>query len=229
MLFQRHVRKDSPIEGRTALWYARTTAMDLPEFERLADKYGAQTAAGGAILDLATGPGYLAVALARRGFSVTGVDLSGAMVDLARRHASQAGVAAHFIQGNASRLELPDERFDLVICRAAFKNFADPRAALEEMYRVTKPGGRAVILDLRHDADQAAISQYVDDSGRRRFDAWLTKVVFRVLLSRRAYADAEIQALAARSRFGACEITKTPIGFEACFRKAGRDAPTRTT
>ena len=58
------------------------------------------------------------------------------------------------ISGTATRLtcRLMLGSFDLIICRAAFKNFSEPLQALHEMHRVLKPGGKALIMDLRRDA-----------------------------------------------------------------------------
>lgn len=53
-----------------------------------------------------------------------------------------------FRQGDAARMPFEDETFDFIICRAAFKNFAQPITALDEMNRVLKTGGKALILDL---------------------------------------------------------------------------------
>ncbi len=62
-----------------------------------------------------------------------------------------------FRRGNASSMPLDAEAFDFVFCRAAFKNFSEPVRALQEMYRVLKPGGQALIIDLRRDASRKSI------------------------------------------------------------------------
>ena len=54
-------------------------------------------------------------------------------------------------------LPFPSETFDFAVCRAAFKNFSDPVGALAEMHRVLRPGGTALIIDLRNDASDEAI------------------------------------------------------------------------
>ena len=51
--------------------------------------------------------------------------------------------------------------FDLVVCRAAFKNFSEPLKALNETHRVPKPGGKAIIIDLRMDASWEEVVAYV--------------------------------------------------------------------
>ena len=67
-----------------------------------------------------------------------------------------------FRQGNVSAMRFPDSRFDFILCRAAFKNFSQPAEALAEMHRVLKPGGRALIIDLRRDASKQSVGQAVD-------------------------------------------------------------------
>ncbi len=114
------------------------------------------------------------------------------------------------------------ESFDLVYCSAAFKNFAQPLAALDEMHRVLHPGGEAVIVDLRHDVSLADLDHYIAQSGRRRVDAWITRWAFRSFLIRRAYTLDAFTRLAEQSRFGpgACHLTIDTIAFEARLTKA---------
>lgn len=93
---------------------------------------------GLALLDVATGPGYLAAAAAARGASVTGLDFSSAMVAQARaRHP-----ALRFIEGNAEALPFPDEQFDALTIGFGLLHFPDPDRALAEAYRVLRRRGR---------------------------------------------------------------------------------------
>ena len=112
-----------------------------------------------------------------------------------------------------------DESFDFVYCAAAFKNFSEPTKALDEMHRVLRPGGEAAIADLSRDTSLAEIDAYVNQSGRSRFDALLTKWAFRTLLLKRAYTRESLLRMAERSRFGGCEILTASIGLEVRFRK----------
>src|SRR5262245_22722561 len=123
------------MEGLIARWYARNTRGDA-RFDRWAQELTAGLPPGARILEVAPGPGYLALAMARRGdFRVSGLDISESFVRLARENARAAGVAVDFQHGNASALPHPDASFDLVVCQAAFKNFTDPLGALDEVYR----------------------------------------------------------------------------------------------
>jgi demethylmenaquinone methyltransferase / 2-methoxy-6-polyprenyl-1,4-benzoquinol methylase len=95
-------------------------------------------------LDVATGTGDLAVALARRGASVTGLDFSERMLELARAK----DPAIEWVQGNALELAFGDGEFDAVTVGFGARNFADLDRGLAEMARVAKPGGRVVILEI---------------------------------------------------------------------------------
>src|SRR5262249_51929601 len=120
-----------------------------------------------------------------------------------------------FRLGSASAMPFADELFDFTYCSAAFKNFSEPVEALNEMHRVLRPGGQAVIEDLRKDVSVDEIDRYVKSSGRRVFDAWMTKWTFRLVLIRRAYTKDEFLRLAEASKFGRCEVRTASIAYQA--------------
>lgn len=203
------------MEGGIASWYANLSRKDLGEFERLARELAKDLPENARVLEIAPGPGFLSVALAKLGpFKVTGLDISQSFVRMASEYAKREGVAARFIHGSASDIPLEDGFFDLVVCRAAFKNFSEPLKAINEMHRVLKPGGRAVIIDLRKDASWNEIVAYVDRLRVSRISAWMTKMTFKHMLLKRAYTEEQIRYLAAASDFGSCQIDKTPVGME---------------
>jgi ubiquinone/menaquinone biosynthesis C-methylase UbiE len=76
-------------------------------------------------------------------------------------NARRAGVAIDFRQGDVARMPFATDSFDVIVCQAAFKNFPDPVAALDEMHRVLQPAGRVSILDLRKDAPREGIEQEI--------------------------------------------------------------------
>jgi ubiquinone/menaquinone biosynthesis C-methylase UbiE len=210
--------KGLPMEGFTARWYARTTARDLSDFRELARRLADMVPADGRILEVAPGPGYLAIALAQLGeYRIVGLDVSKTFVKMAAENAARAGVSVEFREGDAAALSFGPDSFDLIVCRAAFKNFSAPVLALTEMHRVLRPGGKALIIDLRRDASAAAINAYVRGMGF--FNSLLTRGIFKFLLLPRAYSQDQMREMVERSPFRTCEIRPDPIGMEVELMK----------
>ena len=208
------------MEGPIATWYANSTRSQMPDFQRLARRISETAPRGGRALEVAPGPGYLAIELARLGRqSVVGLDISASFVRIARQKAAEAGVRVDFQQGNASQMPFGDNSFDFIVCRAAFKNFADPVGALNEMHRVLKAGGQALINDLRNDASEADVNQHVDSMGLSTVNSLLTKGAFKFMLLKRAYTVDAFGALVAQSRFGAANIQREGIGMDIWLEK----------
>lgn len=203
-----------PMEGLIASWYARNTGHDRRRFLACADQVAGRLGPGGRVLEVAPGPGYLAIELARRGYQVTGLDISRSFVRIAGENAARAGVAVDFRLGDAAHMPFPDASFDYLVCMAAFKNFSDPGGALDEMHRVLRAGGRASILDLRRDAPLDAIDEEVRRMRLSRLSAAFTRWTFRSVLLKNAYPRDSLERLAAQSRFGGGEISEDGIGFE---------------
>ncbi len=208
------------MEGGIARWYAKLTRKSLPEFEQLAQRMAASLPSGARVLEVAPGPGYFSVALARLGnFEITGLDVSKTFVEIARRNASEAGVPVDFQQGNASRMPFANDRFDLILCRAAFKNFSEPVKALAEMRRVLRPGGKAIIIDLRRDTPQQEINRHIDAMKAGSVNATLMKWTFRCMLLKRAYTREEFERMIAEAGWQKYEIGEAPVGFEITLTK----------
>jgi ubiquinone/menaquinone biosynthesis C-methylase UbiE len=208
------------MEGGLATWYANITRKDLGEFERLAQELAKDLPENARVLEIAPGPGYLSIALAKLGpFKITGLDISQSFVRMASDHAKREGVVARFIHGSASDIPLEDGMFDLIVCRAAFKNFSEPLKALNEMQRVLKPGGRALIIDLRKDASWEEIVAYVDGLKISKTSTWMTKFTFKHMLLKRAYTEEQMASLARDSDFKSCEIVRSPVGMEVWFTR----------
>jgi demethylmenaquinone methyltransferase/2-methoxy-6-polyprenyl-1,4-benzoquinol methylase len=104
----------------------------------------ARVAPGSRALDVATGTGDLAIELAVRGATVTGMDFAPAMLEVAR--AKQPEIT--FEEGDALDLRYEDGRFDAVTVGFGARNFGDLDKGLREMARVTRPGGRVVVLEI---------------------------------------------------------------------------------
>jgi ubiquinone/menaquinone biosynthesis C-methylase UbiE len=207
--------------GVVARWYAR-----LRRSDRQMQLYRTQAAQltdglpdGSDVLEVAFGPGYHAIEMARSGrLRVTGLDISPAFVEIATTNARQAGVRVDFHQGDAADLPFEAESFDLIVCQAAFKNFTRPVDVLNEMRRVLRGGGVAVIQDLSADATGADVVLETQRMGLRGLNAVLTRATLTAL-RRRAYSPAQFTSLAARSAFRTCDVRTDGVGLEVRLTK----------
>lgn len=102
--------------------------------------------ASGEVLDVAVGTG-LNLPHYPDGVRVTGVDFSPAMLQRARARAKQLGMDANLRTADAQALPFADESFDAVVCTLSLCGIADNAAAVNEMRRVLRPGGRLLLLD----------------------------------------------------------------------------------
>jgi ubiquinone/menaquinone biosynthesis C-methylase UbiE len=212
--------KGIALEGVLARWYAKTTGSRRESYRECAALVAGQVPLGGSVLEVAPGPGYMAIELARLGdYRVVGLDISRSFVEMARENAITAGVDVTFEQGNASCMPFAPESFDLIVCRAAFKNFSEPVRALDEMHRVLKPGGKAQIYDLRPDASPEAIKAEIAKMGLGQFDALLTRLTFKYMLLKTAYSQDQFRQMASQSRFKACDVQADGIGLAVCLTK----------
>ena len=108
------------------------------------------------VLDVACGPGILTCALAARTKHATGIDLTPAMLEQARKlQKEQHPSNLTWIEGDVTHLPFDDASFTLVTCRYAFHHFRDPFVVLEEMKRVCKSGGRILVVDTAPSGDKA--------------------------------------------------------------------------
>jgi SAM-dependent methyltransferase len=133
--------------GRRADAYARSPehagGSDLERLLELLDPQPGDTA-----LDVATGTGFTALALAPRVLSVVALDLTPEMLLQGQRLADEAGLDnIAFVPGDVHSLPFADQKFDLVTARRAPHHFHDVRCALREMHRVLKSSGRLGVVD----------------------------------------------------------------------------------
>ncbi len=213
--------KGPQMEGVVARWYAklRRSGNQIEEYRKQAAQLTEGLPAGAKVLEVAPGPGYLAVEIARLGFQVTGLDISHTFVQIGSENAREAGVNIDFRQGDAAVMPFEADSFDLIVCQAAFKNFVHPASALDEMYRVLRGGGTAVIQDMSSDATHADIELEVQKMHLGWWSTFSTKATLE-MLRRRAYSPAAFKRLAAESPFHGCQITIEGIGLEVRLKKA---------
>jgi ubiquinone/menaquinone biosynthesis C-methylase UbiE len=210
------------MEGPMARWYARQRGSgdQIEQYRRQAVELTADLAPGRAILEVAPGPGYLSIEIARLGrFTVTGLDISRTFVEIARDGARQAGMSVDFRHGDVVRMPFQDGSFDLMVCQAAFKNFTEPVKALDEMHRVLRPGGAAAIQDLSSDASSDDIADEVKRMELSAANAFFTRWTL-TMLRRRAHSPAEFGRLVARSAFRTGEIRTEGIGLEVRLHRS---------
>jgi ubiquinone/menaquinone biosynthesis C-methylase UbiE len=207
------------MEGMIATWYAKNTGKSIAEFRNLAKRIADELRPGDRVLEVAPGPGYLAIELARLGpYRITGLDVSRTFVRIARDNAARAEVKIDFQEGDSAALPFDTDAFEFVICRAAFKNFSHPVGALREMHRVLRSGGKAMIIDMRNDASSKSIVDEVAKMHLGRIDAFLIRTTLSAL-RRRAFSRPDFERMAQATPFGRCEIVEQPLGFEVTLVK----------
>lgn len=102
----------------------------------------AKVTAGEKVLDVGTGTGVVAITAARAGATVSGLDLTPALLEEAQRNAALAGVDVRWIEGDAEKLPYPDAAFDVVLSQFGHMFAPRPDVTIAEMRRVLKPTGR---------------------------------------------------------------------------------------
>jgi ubiquinone/menaquinone biosynthesis C-methylase UbiE len=207
------------MEGMIATWYAKNTGKAIAEYRTLAKRIADGLRPGDSVLEVAPGPGYLAIELARLGgCRLAGLDISRTFIRMARENAARSGVKVFFQEGDVAAMPFAGDSFDVIVCRAAFKNFSDPVGALQEMYRVLRPGGWALVLDMRNDASGKSIKDEVAKMQLSRIDAFLTRITLSAL-RKRAYSKLDFERMARATPFGRCGIREEPLGFEVTLTK----------
>lgn len=163
----------------------------------------------GDVLDVACGTGDMVVELQKHGCTVTGIDLSEEMLDVARHKVP----TATFMVSDAERLPFGDGTFDAVTCAFGVRNFVHLERGLNEMLRVLKPGGRMVILELA--TPDCLMVRPVYNFYTRRIIPWLGG---RMAGNREAYTylPLSIERFPKGSAF--VELLR-PIGAEAAHKK----------
>jgi 2-polyprenyl-3-methyl-5-hydroxy-6-metoxy-1,4-benzoquinol methylase len=140
--------KRAPTPLDYAAWRASRLGTITERLERTAILHLAGPAANEHVLDVGCGDGLLALALAADGARVTGLDRTAAALRAAAVRAAESGASLALVAGDASKLPFGPETFDLVVAVTVLCFVPSPRSAVEEIARVLKPGGRAVIGDL---------------------------------------------------------------------------------
>jgi ubiquinone/menaquinone biosynthesis C-methylase UbiE len=104
---------------------------------------------------------------------LVGIDVSRPMVDKARQNMVAAGLsdAIEIREGNADRLPFADSSFDIVVSTGSIHHWKEPIAALDEAYRVLRPGAYALMYDVVSDTPSSVLDNMASEHGR--FKTWL--------------------------------------------------------
>lgn len=215
------LRKDMGIYGKQAYQYARWTRADMEEYAKLAQKIAGLVNEGDHILEVASGPGYTLIELARLGsYHLTAMDISSTFVEIGKANVKEAGLNIDFLEGNVSRIPFEENHFDFIVNRAAFKNFREPVTALKEMYRVLNSGGKILIQDLRPDAPAREINKYINRMKASFFQKLVQKIIFHLFLTRAAHSREEFEQFLSQAAITNYSIQEDHgIGYEIRINK----------
>jgi len=164
----------------------------------------------GRLLDVGTGSGLQLEVIhgMRPKLELFGLDISGAAIRVA--HRNLAGIEVDLREGSIERTFYDDDFFDIVTCNASMSYWKSPISCFDEIYRILKPGGSAILFEPQKDIDMDALVETIrtnlaDKSRLRRFAAInLNKFGLRWgrKLGLKLYSTDELEELANRSRFG---------------------------
>ena len=186
---------------------------------------------GRSVLDVATGTGIVARSAARRvgpEGSVTATDLNPQMLAQARLRCLDAECPVDFVESSAHPLDAPDAAFDVAVCQQGLQFFPDRAAAVRELRRALRPGGRALVSTWLPVADCTYfgwICETLDEIGEPELDAMmrlpfdhLPAAELRSLFEQAAFCDVAVERRSASLTMpaGANQAVKTayatPIG-----------------
>jgi ubiquinone/menaquinone biosynthesis C-methylase UbiE len=207
------------IEGLFAHQYDRFARSPISmEHYRMIALEVADRVQSGKILEIGPGPGYIAIEIAKllpKAENV-GLDVSRTMVGIATRNATEAGVVARvsFRQGNAAQMPFPAESFDFVVSSGSLHHWKQPIRIFNEICRVLKDGGEALVGDLRRDAPKA-LKEEMAAQIDSRFMRWGLMHSFS-----EAHTRDELMGMLAQTRFSDYEVTEDGAGLSIRLKKA---------
>ncbi|MDR1147835.1 MAG: class I SAM-dependent methyltransferase [Spirochaetaceae bacterium] len=206
--------KDLGITGPFTRWYDKNTREKrIGEMQEYANEVKKHLTDNAQVLEVAPGPGYFSIELAKMGnYNITGMDISADFVEICKTNARQENVSVNFIQGNVSKMPFEDNTFNFTFCSAAFKNFKEPVTALREMYRVLKDNGIVLIVDMNHDVSKETLNETAAKSSKPGFERWFMKMTFKGLCNA-AYSRNELENIIKQTSFNKNEIKEGGIGF----------------
>jgi ubiquinone/menaquinone biosynthesis C-methylase UbiE len=158
---KRHLEREAPTYDHRVSFFERVLFGDGRQW--------VCSRASGEVLEVAVGTGRN-FPFYPQGVRLSGIDLSPAMLEIARKRAGELGVDADLREGDAQQLPFADAFFDTVVCTLSLCTIPDDRRAIAEMKRVLRPGGRLLLLDhVRASSKVWLAAQRVLESLPRRF------------------------------------------------------------
>jgi ubiquinone/menaquinone biosynthesis C-methylase UbiE len=209
--------KDLGIEGAQANYYDKISREHrIGEMKDQAREVTKHIKDGDSVLEIAPGAGYLSIELSKLGkYKITGMDISKDLVEICARNAMEARVQIDFQQGNVSDMPFQSNMFNFIICVLAFKNFKEPLKALNEMHRVLKPGGLALIMDLNRKASMKVTKKVAENMGLKGLKAYIAGLIQRS----GAYSRNEFESFISQTEFKHNEIRDSNLGFSIYLKK----------
>ncbi len=179
--------------------YELTARALAPAGDLVVERAG--VASGDIVVDVGCGTGNAALAAARRGARVTGVDPAQRLLEVAHRRAREDGLDVRFVEGDAAALPLADDAFDAAISVFAVIFCPDGPGAVRELVRVVRPGGRIAVTTWRPTGAIAAVGRLVreavgDDAPRPVLDWGDTDAVLAAFAGAGARAEIDDEVLA---------------------------------
>ena len=168
----------------------------------------------GKILEIGPGPGYLSIEIAKHGaFQITGLDISETMVEIAKRNTKEAKVEVEFRLGSAADMPFQDNIFGFVVSSGSLHHWKEPVKVFNEIYRVLKTNGEALISDLWKDASKEEI-----DKIARKTKSFIMRWGIKHSI-KEAYTKDQIIELLSKTKFKEGEIKENPMALEIWLKK----------
>lgn len=208
------------VEGYFAIKYAefaRNSEEMQNEYRRLAEKV-VSLFEGGKLLEIGPGPAYVSIEIAKRlpKVEIIGLEISDTMIEIAKKNAKEHEVSEKITlkKGDASKMPLEDSEFDFVITSGSLHHWKKPTQVVNEIYRVLRPGCRALVSDLMKDAPKEKVDDFANkiDSKLMR---WGLKHSFK-----ESYTARQIEQMIKSTHFREIEITEEEISMGIILRKS---------
>jgi ubiquinone/menaquinone biosynthesis C-methylase UbiE len=176
----------------------------------------------GVMLDVGIGTGLIVRELAQMpeyaGYTFVGLDYYEDMVETCREKVREDGLEEKIevVQGDAAKMDFPDNYFDVVMSRATLHHLQDPSDSLREKYRVLKPGGICLIHDIRRDAPQETLDSFTAFRAKLNMPPTIIEEKFTMAEMERFIENAGLKGIA---YLVTDESGIGSLGFEVFFKK----------